>query len=110
MRFRGTMTTPRHVCPCRGVVIVPRCQAGVPWRRAPDGARRGRTGGGPPYERYGLGAWEGPGDRWRLDGHLGQYVVVDDARRAVVTITAREEHRDGRLLELAAAALDALGG
>lgn len=69
-----------------------------------------RTGGGPPYERYGLGAWQGPGDRWRLDGHLGQYVVVDDARRAVVTITAREEHRDGRLLELAAAALDALGG
>ena len=50
------------------------------------------------HERYGLGAWEGPGDRWRLDGHLGQYVVVDDARRAVVTITASEEHRDGRFL------------
>jgi len=63
------------------------------------------TGGGAPFERYGIAAWDGPGDAWRLDGLYGQYVVVDQSRNAVVTITAHEESRDHRLAELAAEAL-----
>jgi CubicO group peptidase (beta-lactamase class C family) len=63
------------------------------------------TGGAYPFERYGVAAWDGPGDAWRLDGLYGQYVVVDQTRNAVVTITAHEESRDHRLAELAAAAL-----
>lgn len=63
------------------------------------------TGGGAPFERYGLAVWDGPGETWRLDGRYGQYVVVDQARDAVVTITAHEETRDHRLAELAAAAV-----
>jgi CubicO group peptidase (beta-lactamase class C family) len=63
------------------------------------------TGGGAPFERYGLATWDGPGDCWRLDGRYGQYVIVDDARHAVVTITAHEETRDHRLAELAVDAL-----
>jgi len=65
------------------------------------------AGGGPPFERYGLGVWEGPGESWRLDGRYGQYVIIDDTRNATVTITAHEEVRDHRLAELAVAALAA---
>ncbi|GAA4168244.1 serine hydrolase domain-containing protein [Gryllotalpicola koreensis] len=65
------------------------------------------TGGGAPFERYGVATWDGPGDTWRLDGLYGQYVVVDSARNAVVTITAHEETRDQRLAELAVEALAA---
>ncbi|KQR00400.1 hydrolase [Arthrobacter sp. Leaf141] len=63
------------------------------------------TGGGPPYQRYGLAVWDGPGGSWRLDGKYGQYVIVDAARNAVITITAHEETRDHRLAEIAALAL-----
>lgn len=59
-----------------------------------------------PYERYGLAVWAGPGACWRLDGRYGQYVIVDQAQNAVITITAHEESRDYRLAELAHAALD----
>jgi CubicO group peptidase (beta-lactamase class C family) len=63
------------------------------------------TGGAAPFARYGLAAWDGPGDAWRLDGRYGQYVLVDGSRDAVVTITAHEEERDHLLAELAVAAL-----
>lgn len=63
------------------------------------------TGGPAPFTRYGLAAWEGPRDCWRLDGARGQYVVVDTGHDAVVTITADEPERDHRLAELAADAL-----
>lgn len=63
------------------------------------------AGGGAPFERYGLAVWDGPGETWRLDGRYGQYVVVDQARDAVVTITAHEETGDHRLAELAADAV-----
>ncbi|RUR00940.1 serine hydrolase domain-containing protein [Labedella endophytica] len=69
----------------------------------PTGAE-GRTA------RYGLAVWDGPGDTWRLDGRYGQYVVVDDARHAVVTVTAHEESRDHLLAEFAAAAMEAETG
>lgn len=59
------------------------------------------TGGEPPFDRYGLAVWAGPGDCWRLDGRYGQYVVIDHERNAVVTITAHEESRDHRLAEIA---------
>lgn len=63
------------------------------------------TGNVPPLDRYGLAVWAGPGDTWRFDGRYGQYVVVDDARDAVITVTAHEEYRTARLLEVAHAAL-----
>jgi hypothetical protein len=66
-----------------------------------------QTGGGAPFERYGLAVWDGPGDCWRLDGKYGQYVIVDETQSAVITITAHEESRDSRLAELA---LEALAG
>lgn len=59
------------------------------------------TGSEAPLARYGLATWQGPGDCWRLDGKYGQYVVVDESRDAVITITAHEEVRDQRLAELA---------
>ncbi|MDI6944462.1 serine hydrolase [Microbacterium barkeri] len=62
--------------------------------------------GQPPYARYGIAVWEGPGDAWRLDGRYGQYVIVHERRDAVLTITAHEESRDHRLAELAVEALD----
>lgn len=64
-----------------------------------------RTGDAAPIDRYGIATWAGPGDRWRLDGALGQHVIVDGGRRAVVTITARERSRSRRVLELAVEAL-----
>ena len=63
------------------------------------------TGGEPPFDRYGLAVWAGPGEGRRLDGRYGQYVLVDDERNAVVTITAHEESRDHRLVEIAYEAL-----
>lgn len=63
------------------------------------------TGGSAPFERYGLATWQGPDHCWRLDGRYGQFVIVDDDRDAVITITAHEESRDHRLAELAVAAL-----
>jgi CubicO group peptidase (beta-lactamase class C family) len=65
------------------------------------------TGAPEPFQRYGLAAWDGPGTSWRLDGRYGQYVIVDQGRNAVVTITAHEETRDHRLAELAYEALTA---
>ena len=64
------------------------------------------TGVAAPFERYGMAVWQGPGRCWRLDGRYGQYVVVDQRRDAVVTVTAHEESRDHRLAELALDALD----
>lgn len=60
------------------------------------------------FQGYGLAVWDGPGDSWRLDGRYGQYVVVNTARDAVVTITAHEEEHDHRLTDLAQAALEAV--
>lgn len=60
-----------------------------------------------PFRRYGLAVWDGPGDAWRLDGRYGQYVVVDQSRDAVVTVTAHEEMNDHRLAELAVSSLRA---
>lgn len=65
-----------------------------------------QTGADGAYTRYGLAVWAGPGDCWRLDGRYGQYVVVDEARNAVVTVTAYEESRDLLLAEAAATAID----
>jgi hypothetical protein len=64
-----------------------------------------QTGGGAPFERYGLAVWDGPGGCWRLDDKYGQYVIIDDSQDAVVTITAHEESGDWRLAELAHEAL-----
>ncbi|MFB4348424.1 serine hydrolase domain-containing protein [Microbacterium sp. CR_7] len=38
------------------------------------------------YERYGLGAWDGPGAAWRLHGAYGQLVIV--LEDTVVTVSA----------------------
>lgn len=65
------------------------------------------TGAPSPWSRYGRGCWSGPGSGWRLDGLYGQYVLVVPARDAVVTITAHEEERDHRLVEIAAEAIEA---
>ncbi|MDN5755012.1 MAG: beta-lactamase family protein, partial [Micrococcaceae bacterium] len=59
------------------------------------------TGAEAPFDGYGLAAWRGPGHAWRLDGKYGQYILIDDISDAVVTITAHEESRDHRLMELA---------
>lgn len=63
------------------------------------------SGAGGHYSSYGLAAWRGPRNGWRLDGRYGQYVFVDSAADAVVTITAHEEQSDQRLVEIAADAL-----
>lgn len=63
------------------------------------------TGEDPATDRYGMAVWEGPSGLWRFDGRYGQYVVVDDARGAVLTVTAHEEFRTRRLLDLAHEAL-----
>ncbi|KHK96227.1 hydrolase [Microbacterium mangrovi] len=65
------------------------------------------TGGPGSSAQYGLAVWNGPGGCWRLDGRYGQYVIVDEVRDAVVTITAHEEHRDHLLAEFAVAAMEA---
>jgi CubicO group peptidase (beta-lactamase class C family) len=62
---------------------------------------------GQAFTGYGIAAWEGPDDAWRLDGRYGQFVIVDDARNAVVTITAHEERDDHRLAAIAAEAVKA---
>jgi CubicO group peptidase (beta-lactamase class C family) len=67
------------------------------------------TGSEPPFDRYGIATWAGPRSCWRLDGANGQYVIVDDTRNAVVTITAHETTRDHRLAELATEALTTIG-
>ncbi len=59
------------------------------------------------YSSYGLAAWRGPRNGWRLDGRYGQYVFIDEAADAVVTITAHEEKSDQRLVEIAADAVAA---
>lgn len=64
------------------------------------------TGWAGDSSRYGLAVWRGPGDGWRLDGLYGQYVYVDEARDAVITITAHEETRDGRLVQIASTTLE----
>ncbi|WP_431218650.1 serine hydrolase domain-containing protein [Leifsonia xyli] len=63
------------------------------------------TGETPPTDRYGIATWEGPAGLWRFDGRYGQYVVVDDARGAVLTVTAHEEFRTRRVLDAAHEAL-----
>nr|WP_201470622.1 serine hydrolase [Microbacterium hydrocarbonoxydans] len=69
------------------------------------------SGAGGLYSSYGFAAWRGPRNGWRLDGRYGQYVFIDDAADAVVTITAHEEKSDQRLVEIAADAVaEALSG
>lgn len=63
------------------------------------------TGRETDWADYSLATWRGPATGWRLDGLYGQYVYVDAQHDAVVTITAHEEERDHRLVEIAAAAL-----
>lgn len=63
------------------------------------------SGPGGLYASYGFAAWRGPRGGWRLDGRYGQYVFIDDAADAVVTITAHEEKSDQRLVEIAADAI-----
>ena len=63
------------------------------------------TGWNGDSSRYGITTWGGPGDGWRLDGRYGQYVYLVEDRDAVVTITAHEETRDHRLVQIAAEAL-----
>ncbi|MDR6972061.1 serine hydrolase domain-containing protein [Leifsonia shinshuensis] len=67
-----------------------------------DWTETGETGSS---AHYGIGTWEGPSGLWRFDGRYGQYVVVDDSHGAVLTVTAHEEFRTGRLLEVAHEAL-----
>jgi len=59
------------------------------------------TGEPAPTDRYGLGTWAGPGEAWRLHGRYGQLVIVDSDHDAVVTITAHEETREQRLMDIA---------
>ncbi|AGL18433.1 serine hydrolase [Actinoplanes sp. N902-109] len=47
---------------------------------------------------YGLGVWLDRAGRYRMDGHYGQYAVIDPAQRAAVTVTAHSE-RDDELLD-----------
>lgn len=63
------------------------------------------TGMNGDSSRYGIAVWAGPGAGWRLDGLYGQYVYVAENCDAVVTITAHEESRDHRLVEIAAGAI-----
>lgn len=53
------------------------------------------TGGGPAYERYALGGWDGPGPAWRFHGAYGQLVIFTGA--AVVTITASDHEGADRI-------------
>ncbi|OJU39279.1 MAG: hydrolase [Microbacterium sp. 69-10] len=64
-----------------------------------------RTGWDGDSSQYGIAAWAGPGYGWRLDGLYGQYVYVDRAHDAVVTITAHEENHDHRLVQIASTVL-----
>lgn len=74
--------------------------------RAADGAWVATGAGqGSDFRHYGMAIWQGPGECWRLDGHLGQYVVVHEHSRTAVSITAHEERRDHRLAELVREAL-----
>ncbi|MCM3779132.1 serine hydrolase domain-containing protein [Microbacterium hydrocarbonoxydans] len=43
------------------------------------------------YERYGLGAWDGPGPAWRLHGAYGQLVILHGD--TVVTVSADDHFR-----------------
>lgn len=63
------------------------------------------TGSEPPFDRYSIATWAGPSSLWRLDGANGQYVLIDQTRDAVITITAHEPQHDHRLAELGAQAL-----
>jgi len=63
------------------------------------------TGNVGSVAHYGIATWEGPSGLWRFDGRYGQYVIVDDERDAVLTVTAHEEFRTDRLLEIAHEAL-----
>lgn len=67
------------------------------------------TGSEVPFDHYGLAVWDGPEGCWRLAGRYGQYVIVDERRDAVITVTAHEESRDHLLVELAVDALTAGG-
>ena len=56
----------------------------------------------PGYTRYGLGAWDGPGEGWRLHGAYGQLVLFRGD--AVVTLLAddhdRADEAAARIIEL----------
>ncbi|MFF1876690.1 serine hydrolase domain-containing protein [Leifsonia sp. NPDC058230] len=65
------------------------------------------TGSDAPDEHYGIAAWRGPGSCWRLVGRYGQFVIINQDQDAVVTVTAHEEFRSHRFVELALEALEA---
>ena len=58
----------------------------------------------PPYRRYALAGWGGPGDAWRLHGAYGQLLIF--LGDAVVTITANDHFKADRMAERAVETLE----
>jgi CubicO group peptidase (beta-lactamase class C family) len=65
------------------------------------------AGSNPAYERYALAGWDGPAQLWRLHGAYGQMLLFDQAREAVVTITADDHAGADAAAAFVAAALAA---
>ncbi len=59
---------------------------------------------------YGLGVWLDRGGRCRMDGHFGQYAVIDPLLRAAVTVTAHSEGDDLLLDAIHELVLDPIAG
>jgi CubicO group peptidase (beta-lactamase class C family) len=64
------------------------------------------AGSNPAYERYALAGWDGPAQLWRLHGAYGQMLLFDEARVAVVTITADDHAGADATAAFVARALD----
>jgi CubicO group peptidase (beta-lactamase class C family) len=58
---------------------------------------------------YGLGVWLDRDGRYRMDGHYGQYAVIDPGQGAAVTVTAHSERDDELLAAIHDLVLDRLG-
>lgn len=65
------------------------------------------AGRNPGYERYALAGWDGPAQLWRLHGAYGQMLLFDEARSAVVTVTADDHAGADAVAAFVAAALAA---
>ena len=64
-------------------------------------------GRNPGYLHYGLGAWKGPGDAWRLHGAYGQVLLfIGDA---VITLTAEDHFGADAVLAFAVEAVARVG-
>ena len=61
----------------------------------------------PPYRRYALAGWDGPGAAWRLHGAYGQLLVFHGD--AVVTVTANDHFKADRMAERIVTTLEQLG-